>query len=109
MEDTDAIAALSALAQSTRMQVFRLLVRHEPRGLPAGELARELDVPQNTLSAHLSILSQAGLLTSQRHGRQIIYRADLTGMNALVAYLLADCCAGELCLPELLTAGKNCS
>jgi DNA-binding transcriptional ArsR family regulator len=108
MENKDAIAALSALAQSTRMQVFRLLVRHEPRGLPAGELARELDVPQNTLSTHLSILSHAGLLTSERNSRQIIYRADLAGMNALMAYLLEDCCAGELCLPELLSAGRTC-
>lgn len=108
MDDIDAIAALSALAQATRMQVFRLLVRHEPRGLPAGEIAQMLEVPQNTLSTHLATLTRAGLLSAQRQSRQIIYRADLAGMNALVAYLFEDCCAGELCLPETLSTGKAC-
>ena len=69
--------ALAAFSQSTRLEAFRTLVRHEPDGLAAGDLARLLEVPQNTLSAHLSVLSRAGLVTSERHSRSIIYRANL--------------------------------
>ena len=77
MESEQAILALAALAQSTRLEVFRLLVKHEPDGLAAGDIARELAVPQNTLSSHLSILSRAGLVSAQRFGRSIIYCAEL--------------------------------
>lgn len=99
MDITSAIAALSALAQNTRLETFRLLVRHEPDGVPAGELARLLDVPQNTLSAHLATLSRAGLVKSERQSRSIIYRADLDGFRDLTLFLLKDCCGGsrELC------------
>ncbi|MDU1669293.1 MAG: metalloregulator ArsR/SmtB family transcription factor, partial [Bradyrhizobium sp.] len=69
MEDEQAVLALAALAQPTRLQAFRLLVQNEPQGLPAGELARLLEVPQNTLSAHLAVLARAGLVRSQRHSR----------------------------------------
>ena len=69
--------ALAALAQSTRLDVFRMLVGHEPEGMPAGDIARELAIPHNTLSTHLAILSRAGLVRSQRRSRSIIYRADL--------------------------------
>ena len=69
MENELAIAALGALAHGTRLDVFRLLVRHEPDGLAAGEIARRLDVPQNTMSAHLGILARAGLVRSERHSR----------------------------------------
>lgn len=101
MKSLDAIAALSALAQVTRLDTFRLLVKHEPTGLPAGELARVLDVPQNTMSAHLGILSRAGLVKSERQSRSIIYRADLDTLRALTLFLVKDCCAGkpELCVP----------
>jgi ArsR family transcriptional regulator len=101
MEDRLAITALGALAQGTRLGVFRLLVRHEPAGLAAGEIARQLDVPQNTMSAHLGILARAGLVRSQRHSRSIIYRADLDGLRALTLFLVKDCCAGnaQLCAP----------
>lgn len=101
MESELAISALGALAQSTRLDVFRLLVRHEPDGLAAGEVARQLDVPQNTMSAHLAILARAGLVQSERHSRSIIYRADLDGLCALVLFLVKDCCASnaELCAP----------
>ena len=98
MESESAIAALAALAQSTRLEVFRLLVRHEPDGLAAGEIARRLDVPQNTMSAHLAVLARAGLVTAERRSRLIIYRPDLAAMGALVGYLLEDCCAGKACL-----------
>lgn len=96
-----AIAALGALAQTTRLDTFRLLVRHEPEGLAAGEIARQLDVPQNTMSAHLAILARAGLVQSVRHSRSIVYRADLDGLRGMVLFLVNDCCAGnaDLCTP----------
>lgn len=101
MESTEAIAALSALAQVTRLETFRLLVKHEPTGIPAGELARLLDVPQNTMSTHLAILSRAGLIIGERHSRSIIYRADLEGFRKLTLFMIQDCCGGnaELCTP----------
>jgi len=106
-----AIEALAALAQRTRLDVFRLLVRSEPDGLPAGEIARRLVVPHNTMSTHLAILERTGLLTSDRHSRSIVYRVDLTKVRALVVYLLKDCCAGkpELCAPLLEDLTPCCS
>jgi len=103
MESEAAILALAALAQPTRLEAFRLLVRHEPEGLPAGEIADALAVPANTMSAHLGVMSRAGLVNSERHSRSIIYRADLDRLQALVLFLLKDCCQGraELCEPLL--------
>lgn len=103
MENDSAINALGALAQGTRLDTFRLLVRHEPNGLAAGEIARQLEVPQNTMSAHLGVLARAGLVRSERHSRSIIYRADLDGVRALTLFLVKDCCAAspELCAPLL--------
>ena len=96
-----AMAGLGALSQVTRMDTFRLLVRHEPDGLPAGEVARQLDVQQNTMSAHLAILARARLVHSERQSRSIIYRADLNHLRALMLFLVKDCCEGraELCHP----------
>jgi len=101
MDTESTILALGALAQTTRIDAFRLLVRHEPDGLPAGEIARLLDVPQNTLSTHLGILSRARLVRSERQSRSIVYRADLDGLRELTLFLVKDCCAGkpELCAP----------
>ena len=101
METEAAVMALAALSQATRLEAFRTLVRHEPDGLAAGDLARLLAVPQNTLSAHLSILSRARLVTSQRHSRSIIYRASLDEFRDVVVFLLRDCCDGrpEVCAP----------
>jgi DNA-binding transcriptional ArsR family regulator len=101
MESEDAILALAALAQSTRLDVFRLLVKHEPRGMAAGDIAKALAVPQNTMSAHLAILSRAGLVAGQRSSRSIIYRADLTRFQAVMLFMLRDCCDGrpEICAP----------
>jgi len=103
MESKDAIAALTALAQTTRLEAFRLLVRREPDGVPAGELARLLGVPQNTLSAHLAILSHAGLVRGERQSRSIIYRANLSRFREVALFLLKDCCDGraEICAPLL--------
>jgi len=99
MDKEASLACLAALSQPTRLDAFRLLARHEPQGLPAGALARELAVPANTLSAHLNILSHAGLVKGARHSRSIVYRADLARLDALTQFLLADCCGGrpELC------------
>lgn len=95
------MTVLAALAQPTRLEAFRLLVRHEPQGLPAGEIARLLAVPHNTLSTHLATLAQAGLVRSLRQSRSIIYRAELEQLRAAVSFLVKDCCAAhpELCLP----------
>lgn len=103
MDNETALPILAALAQGTRLDAFRLLVRHEPDGLAAGELARCLAVPHNTLSAHLGVLSRAGLVIPQRQSRSIIYRARLEQMQSMLAFLAHDCCAGrpELCAPLL--------
>lgn len=110
MENKDAIAALSALAQSTRLDTFRLLVKHEPDGIPAGELARMLDVPQNTMSAHLSTLSRAGLVKGERQSRSIIYRADIDGFRNLTLFMIRDCCGGnaDLCGPLIAELTPCC-
>ena len=101
MESEQAILALAALAQATRLDVFRLLVKHEPEGLAAGDIAKALAVPQNTMSSHLSILSRAGLVTAQRFSRSIVYRADLAKFQDVVLFMLRDCCGGrpEICAP----------
>ncbi|HEV7258692.1 MAG TPA: metalloregulator ArsR/SmtB family transcription factor [Bosea sp. (in: a-proteobacteria)] len=110
MEKENVILALAALAQSTRLDVFRLLVSAEPEGLPAGEVARRLEVPHNTMSSHLNILSRAGLVRSERFSRSIVYRADLDALRAVLAFLLKDCCGGrsEICAP-LLAELSPCS
>jgi DNA-binding transcriptional ArsR family regulator len=101
MESEQVILALAALAQSTRLGTFRLLVKHEPDGLAAGEIAKTLAVPQNTMSAHLAILARAGLVMSERKSRSIIYRADLAAFQNLTSFMVEDCCGGraELCAP----------
>ncbi|MCD2174806.1 ArsR/SmtB family transcription factor [Rhizobium sp. C4] len=101
MDEKTMITALAALAQATRLQTFRLLVSFEPEGVPAGELARRLGVPQNTMSAHLATLVQAGLIRGERQSRSIIYRANLDVFRDVALYLLKDCCGGnaELCKP----------
>lgn len=99
MDSIKAIETLGALAQTTRLDVFKLLVRHEPTGLPAGQIAKQLDVPPNTMSSHLSILCRANLLSSKRESRLIIYRANLATMNAVMAFMLENCCSGDDCAP----------
>jgi ArsR family transcriptional regulator, arsenate/arsenite/antimonite-responsive transcriptional repressor len=101
MDSERAILALSALAQSTRLNAFQALVHAGPEGMPAGKLADKVGVPQNTLSTHLRILQQAGLVSSERHSREIIYRPELAQVRSLTLFLLKDCCGGrpELCIP----------
>ncbi len=99
MEAPHALAALAALGQPTRLAIFRLLVRKEPTGLPAGAIAEAVGCPHNTLSSHIAILARAGLVNGTRESRTITYRADAAGMRALLAFLVTDCCDGrpELC------------
>lgn len=99
----NALSAFEALGQPTRLAVFRLLVQTGSGGLAAGDIALTLDLRPNTLSTHLSILSQAGLITASRQGRSIRYSADMLGLRALMTWLLQDCCGGkpETCGPIL--------
>jgi DNA-binding transcriptional ArsR family regulator len=97
MEEKLAIASLSALAQSMRLRVFRALVGAGPQGMTPGALSALLDVPASTLSFHLKELANAGLVTQDREGRNLIYRPALQQMNELLAYLTAHCCLGRPC------------
>lgn len=94
MDSDEAVTALSALGQSTRLQVFQSLLKYAPEGLSAGELVRLLSVPQNTLSAHFNVLAQAGLVKSERQSRSIIYRVRIERFEELLIFLLRDCCNG---------------
>ena len=95
MEVDTALCAFGALSQGTRLEAFRLLVKHEPDGIAAGELARLISVPQNTLSAHLNVLARAELVTTERRSRSIIYRAQLDRLEQLALFLLRDCCGAR--------------
>jgi ArsR family transcriptional regulator len=92
MDTKQAIAALAALAQETRLAIFRMLVEAGPAGLPAGAIAERLAVPASSLSFHLAHLTRAGLLVQQRQSRSLIYRADFSATDALVGYLTENCC-----------------
>lgn len=111
MDSERAITAFAALAQSTRLDVFRLLIRSEPDGLPAGDIARHLAVPHNTMSTHLAILTRAGLIEAERQSRSIIYRAKLDAVRALAGYLIKDCCGGrpEVCAPLIADLTPCCT
>ena len=103
MDIDAAVRSLGALAQHSRLEAFRLLVRKGASGMPAGEIAQTLDIPHNTLSTHLATLVQGGLVRSRREGRSIIYSVDLAGTRALLGFLVEDCCRGvpEVCRPAL--------
>src|SRR3954454_16173489 len=105
MESSDAVAALAALAQDNRLDVFRLLVQAGPEGMPAGAVAEALGLAPNTLTFHLDRLRTAGLVTVQRAGRSMIYAARFETMNALLGYLTDNCCGGQpdKCLPPAKT------
>ena len=96
MNQEQAISALSALAQQSRMAVFRLLVQAGPAGLPAGEIARRLDIVPSTLSGHLAVLKQGGLVDAKRRQREIHYAARLAAVSEIVDFLLSDCCNGQI-------------
>ena len=105
-----ALAALAALGQETRLDIFRLLVRAAPGGIPAGEIGHSLGTVQNTTSAHLKVLSHAGLVCPEREGRVVRYHADMTGFRDLLAFLMEDCCSGkpELCRPVIDAVTCRC-
>jgi DNA-binding transcriptional ArsR family regulator len=109
METISAIEALSALAHPGRLAVFRLLVRAGPDGVAAGEIARAMETPANTMSTQLAILARDGLIGSRRDSRSVIYSADYSQITALLGFLMEDCCQGrpEICAP-LGEAAKAC-
>lgn len=98
MESTDVVRALAALAQPVRLQVFRCLVVAGPEGLTPGALVEAIGVPATSLSFHLKELTHAGLVSQERQGRHLIYRAAFDRMNALLGYLTQNCCQGEACV-----------
>ena len=102
METKQAVDALSALAQETRLSVYRLLVEAGPDGMPAGSIGEELDLPPATLSFHLAHLARTGLVRSRQEGRFVIYSADFQNMNQLVGYLTENCCGGRSCAPSTI-------
>jgi DNA-binding transcriptional ArsR family regulator len=111
MDKSEAMSAFAALAQPTRLAVFRLLMEAAPDGLAAGAIAGALGTPHNTLSTHLGILARAGLIRVRRESRMMIYSADTAGAQALVAFLLDDCCGGrpDVCLPPRASSERSCS
>jgi ArsR family transcriptional regulator, arsenate/arsenite/antimonite-responsive transcriptional repressor len=111
MDQTDALDVFAALSQPTRLDAFRLIVRHEPEGLRAGEVARLLEVPQNTMSTHLAILARAGLVSAERQSRAIIYRAAIDRVREITSFLVTDCCNGrpELCGPLVAELTPCCT
>ena len=96
MDQELAIESFAALAQESRLTIFRLLVREEPNGLPVGEISRRLGIVPSTLSGHLLVLKRVRLLKSTRHQREIHYFANLKAMNDLIGFMLEDCCNGQL-------------
>ncbi len=100
MRADTAVDALGALAQEHRLALFRLLVQAGDKGMPAGAIAEALGVPNSSLSFHLAQLRTAGLILQERQHRSLIYRANYPAMNALVAYLMENCCAGAECAPH---------
>jgi len=103
MDMSQAVKTLGALAQESRLETFRLLVRCGIEGMPAGKIAKALDIPHNTLSTHLTILVNAGLVNSHRESRSIIYSIDFDGTRGLLSFLMEECCQGrpEVCAPLL--------
>ena len=106
MTEPEAVRSFAALAHTTRMNVFRLLIGQSPNGVSAGQIAEELDVKPSTLSPHLAQLERAGLINSRRDQRQVIYSADIQGTRRVLVYLLDDCCGGQRsCAPSELVDG----
>lgn len=108
MQETDVVRALAALAQEVRLRVFRALVVAGPAGLTPGDLSTQLNVAANTLSFHLKELSHAGLISQERQGRNLIYRAAFDTMNALLGYLTENCCEGAVCVPSESVSSCHC-
>lgn len=103
---SQAVEALAALAQRSRLAIYRRLVEAGPKGMPAGGIGEALELPPATLSFHLSQLARAGLVRSRQEGRYVIYSADFDGMNALVGFLTENCCGGAPCAPRRRAGAK---
>lgn len=108
MEEVQAVKSLAALAQASRLRLFRALVVAGPEGLTPTVLAEQLEVASNTLSFHLKELTHAGLVTQERQGRNLIYRASFTTMNELLGYLTENCCEGAACSTHDMAASCRC-
>jgi DNA-binding transcriptional ArsR family regulator len=108
MESDSALSILAALAHPTRLETFRQLVRHEPEGLSTGQLVEASGLSQSTFSTHLAVLAKAGLVTSEKRGRQHIQRVDIDALRGLILYLAKDCCQGRADLCEPLLADLSC-
>lgn len=110
MDSNKALAAFSALSQPTRLDVFRLLVKAGADGMPAGEIGERLNVRQNTMSANLAVLLNAGLVRNERRGRTIRYFAEFDAMRGLLGFLMEDCCGGrpEICQPVIREVACAC-
>ena len=107
MQASEAVDALSALAQEHRLALFRLLVQAGDEGMAAGAIAEALGVPNSSLSFHLAQLSRAGLIRQERRSRSLIYRADYSAMNALVGYLMENCCGASACQPSTIQSERK--
>lgn len=107
MESTSAVTALAALAQESRLAIFRLLVQAGPGGMVAGRIAEILAIPAATLSFHLKILSQSGLVQSRQEGRFVRYGTDFDTMHGLIDYLSENCCGGQPCGPSTCNPGEK--
>ena len=110
MDTNSAVKALAALAQESRLEAFRLMIRSGTEGMAAGKIAGAIDIPHNTLSSHLSILVNAGLVNSRRESRSIIYSIDFDGTRKLLTFLMEECCQGrpEVCAPLLDSVLLDC-
>jgi DNA-binding transcriptional ArsR family regulator len=110
MDIVYAVDALGALAQESRLKVFRLLLRSGPDGMAAGDIARKLAVPHNTMSAHLAVLTRARLIVARKEGRSVIYAANLEGTRELLSFLIEDCCRGkpDTCVPLIEATLAGC-
>ena len=107
MDSQSAVSALAALAQEHRLALFRLLVQAGEEGLPAGEIAGALGIPNSSLSFHLGQLHRAGLIRQERRHRSLLYSADYAAMNGLLSYLMENCCAGAPCAPDAPACGTE--
>ena len=110
MDINEAVGALSSLAQESRLKVFRLLVQVGSDGMAAGDIAKAVGVPKNTMSSHLAVLARANLIQARKEGRSMIYAIDLEGTRALLSFLMEDCCQGDpsVCRPLIETTLATC-
>ncbi len=110
MDIKEAVDALGALAQESRLKVFRLLIQAGTSGMAAGEIAKAVGIPKNTMSSHLAILARANLIQARKEGRSIIYAAHFEGTRSLLSFFVEDCCQGDpsICGPLIETTLSTC-